>query len=235
MRAFSCRYCLALVLVSIVSSQAYSSDAVVSTMRNVPAYMEYYGYSIKPIGTTITPGDPGPTQLFEITRPSNGSFTIGRLYTSCTCIQLSANQTSFGSGESAVLSVRNVLPTSGKTYPFYVQITSPIRATIRYDTYVISDSYTSSVTTQSTNVMHSTTSTTTDIEIIVPKYEPPVEEVAKDKEEKNVKDTSDEASESLSPVESTKDATSSTDSATGANNGGNKSDNASVENADQAD
>lgn len=199
------RFLTALFLIA-ACGYAFSGDAVVSTMKNVSAYFDFYGYSIRPIGTTTTPGDHGPTQLFEIVRPSYGSLTIGRIYTSCTCIQVTADKRTFASGESAVLTVRNVLPTSGNTYPFYVQVNSPIKTTLRYDTYVISDRFTGATSNQVTtaapasnpNVEPPTkleTQTSDGIEIIVPKYEPPVEEKAPEETSDNTVTTTEESTE----------------------------------------
>lgn len=140
MRTHMSRIPLAIAVLLAVAGSAFSGEAIVSTMQNLPAYFDYNGYSIQPIGTTTTPGDQGPTQLFQIIRPSSAPLTIGRLYTSCTCIQLSADKKTFGADESVILTLRNVRHTSGNTYPFYVQLTSPVRATLRYDTYVVSDS-----------------------------------------------------------------------------------------------
>lgn len=174
------------VLVTVLSATgAFSGEAVVSTMRNVSAYFQYGGFSIAPVDTTPAAGDYGPAQRFQIVRPSSGGFSIGRLYTSCTCIQVSTDKRSFGHGETAMLTVRNVLPTSGNTYPFYVQITGPIRATLRYDTYVVSDRYAVSAPVVVSHgdapvVAESEPWTHGEPEIIVPRYEPPADDATPD-------------------------------------------------------
>lgn len=176
MRRISGGWFWAFLVAALPATGAFSGEAVVSTMRNVSAYFQYGGFSIAPVDTMPAAGDYGPAQRFQIVRPSSGGFSIGRLYTSCTCIQVSTGKRSFGHGEAAVLTVRNVLPTSGNTYPFYVQITSPIRATLRYDTYVVSDRYAVSAPT----VVESEPWTHGEPELIVPKYEPPTDEATPD-------------------------------------------------------
>lgn len=177
MRVFLSKYLLIIILLMAAASQAFSGEGLTSTMQNVSAYFDYYGYSIRPIGTTTTPGDDGPTQLFEVVRPSNCAITLGRLYTSCTCIQVTTNKKSYVAGETALLTVRNVRPTSGNTYPFYVQMTSPTRVILRYDTYVISDKYAVSIPpvtaslSEPETTTHSPAASTSEIEIIVPTYE----------------------------------------------------------------
>ena len=125
-----------------------AQPGMVSTMRNVKAVTESRGYCITPIreaaGQAI-PGDEAPAQRFEIIRPSGSRVTIGRLFTSCTCVQLEASQATFEQDERIVLTLRNVLPTppEGQTYALYVQLTGPIRTTLRYDTFVRSDRFVS--------------------------------------------------------------------------------------------
>ncbi|MDR0362213.1 MAG: VOC family protein [Planctomycetota bacterium] len=128
------------------ASAVVAADGVVSTMRNVSAVAEARGFSLMPAndlsGKTYL-GVLAPTQAFEIVRPDNGRVTIGRLYTSCTCVQLVSPKRNFQQGERAVLELRNVRPTppQGQHYAIYVQITSPIRTTLRYDTFVQSSQF----------------------------------------------------------------------------------------------
>ncbi|MDR1611337.1 MAG: VOC family protein [Planctomycetota bacterium] len=117
-------------------------------MRNVNAVMEARGFYLTPAedmsGKTYL-GVLAPTQAFEIVRPNLGRLTIGRLYTSCTCVQLVSPKRNFEQGERAVLELRNVRPTppEGQRYALYVQITSPIRTTLRIDTFVRSSQFVS--------------------------------------------------------------------------------------------
>lgn len=125
---------------------AFGGDAVVSTMRQVKAVANANGFYLTPAygaGGVTYPGDLAPSQAFEIIRPAGQPVTIGRLYTSCVCVSLSANKRSFGPGERAVLEMRNVkaTPPNGQTYAVYVQITRPIRATLQYNTFVQSDQF----------------------------------------------------------------------------------------------
>lgn len=80
--------------------------------------------------------DPGPVQTFEIVRPGDVGILLSRLLTSCECIQLEADKAYFGDGERAFVRLRNVKPTSKRTYPFYVQLSSPEKMTLRYDAEV---------------------------------------------------------------------------------------------------
>lgn len=133
-------------LMMIVSFSALANAAeVVSTMRNVNAVMEARGFFITPAYEDAGKqhvGDYAPTQAFEIVRPDNRPLTIGRLYTSCTCVQLEAPKRTFDADERAVFELRNVRPTphQGQIYAIYIQVTSPIRTTLRYDTFVQSNS-----------------------------------------------------------------------------------------------
>lgn len=133
------------VLISF-SIAAAGQRPIVSTMKNVRAVSEARGYFIAPAhdlaGRTI-PGDEAPTQAFEVVGPSASRVTLGRLFTSCSCIRLEAPKTTFERGERVVLTLRNVRPTppGGQTYAVYVQLTGPVRTTLRYDTFVQSDRF----------------------------------------------------------------------------------------------
>lgn len=140
------RLCLALCLAMTVATvtAASAAEGLVSSMRMVSAVTEMNGYAIRPafdLAGNIIQGDEAPTQAFEIVRPGNGPVTLGRLYTSCSCIQLEATQKHFADGERAVLTLRNVKPTphDGQVYQIYVQTTSPTRVTLRYNVFVQSD------------------------------------------------------------------------------------------------
>ena len=119
---------------------------VVSTMRNVNAVMEARGFFLAPandMSGKIFDGDLAPSQAFEIMRPGMSRVSIGRLYTSCSCVQLHSPKRNFAQGERAVLELRNVraTPPAGQIYAVYVQITSPIRTTLRFDTFVQSSQF----------------------------------------------------------------------------------------------
>ncbi len=130
----------ALALLCTVST---AQAAMVSTMANPGAVMDAYGFSIVPVQELRISGDEGVARVYEIVRPNGQPFSIGRLNTSCTCVQLEAQQTSFAQGERAFVTLRNVraTPPQGQMYAFYVQITSPMRATLRGDVFVQSDRF----------------------------------------------------------------------------------------------
>ncbi len=135
---------LVLALANAIAANAAAGE-VVSTMRNVNAVSEAHGYSLvaaADIQPTALPGDLSPALSIEIIRPVDRSVTIGRLFTSCSCIQLESQKRVFGVGERAILTLRNTRPTppSGQTYSVFVQITSPVRTTLRFETFVQSGS-----------------------------------------------------------------------------------------------
>ena len=132
---------LAVVAVAALVAVAGAAGEVHSTMRNVNAVVEAQGFSIQPVydvEATRQSTDLSPPQVFEIIRPPDKSVTIGRLFTSCSCIQLETHKRFFKPGERAILQLRNIRPTpaSGQVYAIFVQISSPVRATLRFDTFV---------------------------------------------------------------------------------------------------
>lgn len=134
------------VMMPLSAAVAGQQRPLVSTMKNVRAVTEERGYFITPAYESagrVIPGDEGPTQAFEIIRPSDSRVSLGRLFTSCVCVQLESPKTTFERGERIVLTLRNVkaTPPSGQTYAIYVQLTSPVRTTLRYDTFVQSDRF----------------------------------------------------------------------------------------------
>lgn len=172
------RFLLILALLVFAATYDASAAQVVSTSKNVRAVMQDRGFYIVPAGTMAVAygsSDLAPIQSFEIVRPRGEEITIGRLYTSCTCVQLEAPRRSFGRGERAVLNLRNVIatPPGGQTYAIYVQITSPIRTTLRYDTFVQSSHFVSAPPVIAPH----------DIEVIVPHTEDAVAKAAEEKKE----------------------------------------------------
>lgn len=138
----------ALVIVSMVIAAGYvmAGQALVSSMGNVNAVMEANGFRIVPVYDMIqvaSSSDQAQPQVFEIIRPGAERIAIGRMNTSCSCVQLEATKPVFERGERAFLTLRNVreTPPNGQHYAFYVQIVSPIRTTLRADTFVQSDRF----------------------------------------------------------------------------------------------
>ena len=136
---------LPVVILVFAVAGAAAAGEIYSTMRNVNAVVEAGGYRLIPISDiqpTALPSDLSPAQAFEIVRPMDRPVTIGRLFTSCSCIQLEAAKRTFVPGERAILILRNTRPTpaSGQVYAVFVQVTSPVRATLRVDTFVQSGS-----------------------------------------------------------------------------------------------
>lgn len=132
---------LPVVLLVLAVASAAAAGEIYSTMRNVNAVVEAGGYRLIPITDihpAALPSDLSPAQAFEIVRPMDRPVTIGRLFTSCSCIQLEAAKRTFGPGERAILILRNIRPTpaSGQVYAVFVQVTHPVRATLRVDTFV---------------------------------------------------------------------------------------------------
>ncbi len=114
---------------------------LVSIMRNVQAVMSHNGYSIRPVAELSgqrAPGDVGYTQAFEIIRPNGEAISLGRLNTTGVCVQIVTEKKSFNRGERAIFVMHNVKPTppEGQRYAMYVQLTQPVRVTLRFDTFV---------------------------------------------------------------------------------------------------
>lgn len=106
--------------------------------------MEYGGFFLNPVGAEPQgEGDLAPPQLFEIVRPGNQAIELGRLYTSCVCVALEAEKSSFAAGETAIVRLRNVRlsPPQGQMYAIYVQMRSPVRTVLRFDTFMQSTEF----------------------------------------------------------------------------------------------
>lgn len=137
-------FLLVLAAVLLAAPAAFSAQMVSTTTRGLNAVMQAGGFMIQSVGTApASYNDLAPQQLLEIVRPNNQPFTIGRMFTSCTCVRLEADSRSYGPGERAVLRLRNVVatPPSGQNYAVYVQITSPINTTLRFDTFMQSSQF----------------------------------------------------------------------------------------------
>ncbi|MDR1535482.1 MAG: hypothetical protein LBU64_10360 [Planctomycetota bacterium] len=124
----------------------FAEEPLVSTMRNVNAVMEARGFHIVPapdLSGDFPLGDEAPVLAVEIIRPRGERVTLGRLFTSCSCVQLESDKRVFEEGERAILRFRNVKPTppEGQVYAMYVQLTGPIRTTLRYDTFLQSSRF----------------------------------------------------------------------------------------------
>lgn len=130
-------------VVSLVFSTSVAMAGMVSTMGNVNAVMEDRGYRLVPVSERYVPGDESPARVYEIIRPRGERITIGRLNTSCSCVRLEADKAVFERGERAFVILRNVraTPPNGQNYAFYVQVTSPIRTTLRADLFLQSDRF----------------------------------------------------------------------------------------------
>jgi hypothetical protein len=122
--------------------RAAAAQPLVSTMRSdAQGAHEVEGLRIVPapdLSGKVIPGDEAPAQAYEIIRPDGQPIDIGRLNTSCACIQLSTFKSHYAKGERAVFYLRNVLPTppDGQQYSFFVQIKAPVKTTLRHETFV---------------------------------------------------------------------------------------------------
>ena len=97
---FASRRLVLLTLLMAVSSSVgiAAQRPIVSSMKNVRAVKESQGYFITPSYTStvqVIAGDEAPVQAFEVVRPTDSRVTLGRLFTSCSCIQLEAAKTTF--------------------------------------------------------------------------------------------------------------------------------------------
>ncbi len=113
-------------------------------VKDVQADYESAGMRLVPIpelGGKTLPGLLSPTQAFEIVRPGMHEITLGRLGTSCSCIELVSPKRTFAKGERAIIELRNVRPTppGGYTYSIFAKVTSPGATVLKLDTFVRSD------------------------------------------------------------------------------------------------
>lgn len=141
------RLCLWLAAQTVVLVvPAMAADPMASGMaRNVGVY-SYMGYQLVPApqaGTRFIVGDEAPAQMFELVRPADDPVTLGRIFTSCSCIQVEAPKRFYEPGERIFLTLRNIRPTppAGQMYAFYVHVTSPVSATLRQDLFLQSDRF----------------------------------------------------------------------------------------------
>lgn len=126
------------VLVLCMSMAGFAGE------KNIPkhfaaAQKDFDGFHIESRGTADSEGDFAAAQLFELVRPSGEAVKLGRLYTSCPCVQVTAEKKEFSEGEPVTLKLRNVRYTKGGTYALFVQVLEPVQTTLRYDAYVISE------------------------------------------------------------------------------------------------
>lgn len=85
--------------------------------------------------------DYGNSQVLEIIRPNQAPFHIGRLTTSCACLQATMAKREYGQNERAFIEVRNIKPTlpEGATYLIFAQITAPYKATLQFELFAKSN------------------------------------------------------------------------------------------------
>lgn len=127
--------------VSSFSRASAAEEELVSTMSLVAAVETVAGMRIAPADdapVNVYTEDLSPPQVLEIIRPDMAPITVGRLYSSCTCVRVSLTKRHFGQGERALLEVRNVKPTvaGGAKYAIFVQLTEPVKETLQYDIFV---------------------------------------------------------------------------------------------------
>lgn len=143
----SMRMLVAVVLTLSCVSAAFAADGFNRTAAapGAQAFTEDRGYSIKPVFemTRYIAGDEAPAQTFEVVRPGNGPVEFGRLFTSCSCVQLETPQRYFQAGERALFTLRNVKPTpaAGQVYQIYIQVVRPVATTLQYNVFVQSDRF----------------------------------------------------------------------------------------------
>ena len=132
----------AIAVAAVLLSVNAAAGEVTSRMSSVSGVFESNGYHIRPVFDVSVQGDPRDLtmpQAYEIVRPDmDVPLSVGRLFTSCNCIQLEAQKRTFGPGERAILVLRNIraTPKDGQRYAFFVQMREPTEATLRFDTFV---------------------------------------------------------------------------------------------------
>ncbi len=128
--------CCLVFLLALVAAGA-REPRVVSTYGMTAAVESAGGFHIAPTPLTAPPSyteDLAPPQVFELVRPGHLPVTVGRLLSSCTCLEVSMEKRSFGPGEKALITVRNVKPTppDGAMYILFVEVTEPARETLQF-------------------------------------------------------------------------------------------------------
>jgi len=120
------------LIVSVVAVLAMASGCA---PRETGAVTVQGGMSLAPASDVAVQdyaGDVGPAQVFEVVRPLDQPLTLGRVHTSCTCVKLSSEKTSFAAGERALITMRVVdHPVAGNVYMIDVEVRAPIRTTFR--------------------------------------------------------------------------------------------------------
>lgn len=130
------------ILLLAVSVRAQAGEqGLVSTMSLMNAVEQSNGITIVPaadVPAKVYTEDHGPSQVLEIIRPDMGPVSIGRLNTSCTCIQASLPKKDYAQGERILLELRNVkaTPPAGATYAIFVQLTSPVKEVLQHEIFV---------------------------------------------------------------------------------------------------
>ncbi len=99
------------------------------------------GFRIEARGTKEMPGDKSAAQIFELVNETGEAVKLGRLTTSCGCIVLTSAKSEYAAGEKIELTLRNIRPSSGHTYAFFVHVQNPARVMLQHDVYVISDEF----------------------------------------------------------------------------------------------
>lgn len=132
-----------LFLAAVGAAHAASAASPVAGAGSAAGDRGFFIVPVYDVRAIRTAADSGQPQIFEIIRPNGAPITLGRLNTSCSCVQLEAEKREYAQGERAFLILRNVraTPPDGRMYAFYVQIAAPIATTLRADTFVRSDRF----------------------------------------------------------------------------------------------
>ena len=132
-RAFAAVAVLGLVF-SVWAAEGFS-------VRKIVAPHSAEGFRIEACGTREIPGDKSAAQIFELVNETGEAVKLGRLTTSCGCIVLTSAKNEYAAGEKIELTLRNIRPSSGHTYLFFVHVQSPARVMLQHEVYVISDEF----------------------------------------------------------------------------------------------
>ncbi|MDR1535974.1 MAG: VOC family protein [Planctomycetota bacterium] len=129
------------VMAAPVLSGVWGGEEIVGVLRNIDAVTEADGFSLElihPASLLPPEGDFAPPQIFAVIRPEDKPLVIGRLFTSSDRIRLEAPKRAYAAGEPARLTLRNIAPTppDGHVYTIFVQVLSPVQATLRHDIFL---------------------------------------------------------------------------------------------------
>lgn len=134
-----------LTLAALFGQAGHAGEARVSSSSGLAMGADSHdGFTIAPakdVPIKVYTEDLAPVQVFEIIRPDQRPFSVGRILSSCSCLDVSMDKRGFGAGERALIEVRNVKPTlpEGANYAFFIELEQPFRQALQHTVFVRSE------------------------------------------------------------------------------------------------